>query len=59
MKHFRTNAPSDVAEAEEPELFFPEVDTPCENPNAPGGQCHFNAVSLVPDVCLYCRKRTG
>lgn len=39
--------------------MFPEIDTPCENPLAPGGQCHFNAVALDPTICLYCGKRTG
>ena len=39
--------------------MFPEIDTPCENPSAPGGQCHFNAVSLEPTKCLYCHKLTG
>ena len=49
----------DLIEAEEAELFFPEIDTPCENPHAPGGQCHFNAVGMEPDRCLYCGKLTG
>lgn len=39
--------------------LFPLIDTPCENPSAPGGQCHFNAVSFEPDRCLYCKKLTG
>ncbi len=63
MKHFiipvAAGADPQVAEAEDGELFFPEIDTPCENPDAPGGQCYFNAVSMEPDRCLYCGKRTG
>lgn len=39
--------------------LWPEVDTPCENPAAPHGQCHYNAVALEPDRCLYCGKITG
>jgi hypothetical protein len=41
------------------EQLFPEIDTPCEHPDAPAGQCHFNAVGLEPERCLYCGKRTG
>jgi hypothetical protein len=59
-----------IANGSEPEILelddltevygdWPEVDTPCENPDAPGGQCHFNAVGLEPDRCLYCGKITG
>ena len=50
---------TEVYGIDELEEFFPEVDTPCENPDAPGGQCHFNAVSLEPTRCLYCHKLTG
>ncbi len=39
--------------------MFPDIMTFCENPEAPGGQCHYNAVSLEPTRCLYCKKLTG
>lgn len=59
-----------IANGSDPELIeiedchevygdWPEVDTPCEDPRAPAGQCHFNAVGMEPDRCLYCGKRTG
>lgn len=39
--------------------LFPMVERWCESPNAPAGQCEFNAVALEHDRCLYCGKRTG
>lgn len=39
--------------------MFPEIYVFCENPDAPSGQCHYNAVSLDPTLCLYCHKKTG
>lgn len=36
--------------------LFPMVERFCENPDAPAGQCEFNAVGLEPDRCIYCRK---
>lgn len=42
-----------------PDGDWPEIDTPCEDPDNPDGQCRFNAVGPEPDRCLYCGKRTG
>lgn len=59
-----------IANGSEPEVLdledctevygdWPEIFVECENPDAPAGQCHFNAVGLEPTRCLYCRKLTG
>lgn len=42
-----------------PDGDWPEIETPCEDPDNPSGQCSYNAVGLEPDRCLYCGKRTG
>lgn len=36
---------------------WPEIDTPCDSPNAPTGQCEFNAIT-DPDHCIWCKRRT-
>lgn len=51
MKHFIC----DVIEDEEPELWFPEIDSPCEL--SPVGQCEY--LILTPDICKHCKRETG
>lgn len=38
---------------------FGEIIVFCENPDAPGGTCEYNAEALDPTLCKHCGKRTG
>lgn len=39
--------------------MFPEIYVFCESPDAPSGECEYNAVGLDPTLCKHCGKRTG